>query len=385
MPIAIDAARPRKLPLDMRVHSNLCAFVGWFAMLSATERIGDRSRTLSAQVGVLLVALVMALALVPQSAQAHGAIDPSASSYLARVKHVPSGVSAKVVDGDLRLWLQVPPGKTVFVLDYQGVPYLRFRDGRVWANEDSQMYYFDQTPAENPPPGLKQTAPVHWLQVGSGLSYQWHDGRLHAFALEAIVSGASYAGSWQIPILINGRRSAVTGTLWYRGGPSIVWLWPIAILILCVLAGSRLRDARLDALIARLVAALTLLGIALAAVGRDLHGRPGLSPVGLVELALVGIPTVWTVWRVAHRRTGALTYFLVSIVAVWEALSLIPTLFNGYVLLAVGPFLGRLATIICLGGAIALILPAVRLFGQERDAEAEEHELATDSAAPTLV
>jgi hypothetical protein len=369
----------------MRVHSNLCAFVGWFAMLSATEQIMARSTFLRARVSLLLAAILIALALVPQCAQAHGTIDPSASSYLARVKHVPNGVSAQVIDGDLRLWLQVPPGKTVFVLDYQGVPYLRFRDDRVWANENSQMYYFDQTPAENPPPGLKRTAPEHWLQVGNGLSYQWHDGRLHAFALEAIAPGASYAGSWQIPILINGRRSAVTGTLWYRGGPSIVWLWPIAILILCVLAGWRLHDARLDVLMARRLAALTLFGIALAAVGRDLHGRPGLSPVGLVELALVGIPTVWTVWRVARRRTGAVTYFLVSIVAIWEALSLIPTLFNGYVLLAVGPFLGRLATIICLGGAIALILAAVRLFGQERDEEAEEPELAADSAAPTLV
>jgi hypothetical protein len=334
------------MPLDVRVHSNLCAFIGWFAMLSATERKLAGSRLLGTRVSLLLAVSIAALVLVPQSAQAHGAIDPPASSYLARVKHVPDGISAQVVDGDLRLWLQAPPRKTVFVLDYQGVPYLRFRDDHVWANENSQMYYFDQTPAENPPPGLKRTAPEHWLQVGSGRAYQWHDGRLHAFALEAIAPGASYAGSWQIPILINGHRAAVTGTLWYRGGPSIAWF--------------------------------TLFGIALAAVGRDLHGRPGLSPVGLVELALIGAPTVWTAWRVARGRAGAFTCFLISIVAFWETLSLIPTLFHGYVLLAVGPFLGRLATIICLGGAIALVLPAVRLFGQERDQERDQSDLAGD-------
>jgi hypothetical protein len=357
-------------------------------MLPAAERIMPRSRALSTQLGLIVAALLVTLAFAPSSAQAHGATDPSASSYLARVSHVPAGVSAQVVDGDLRLWLQVPAGKTVLVLDYQGAPYLRFRDGSVWANENSQMYYFDQTPPESPPPGLRRTAPERWLRVGSGRSYQWHDGRLHAFALEAIAPGASYAGAWKIPVVVDGRRFAVSGTLWYRGAPSIAWLWPIVILILCVLAGWRLHDARLDALMARLLAALTVFGIALAVVGRDLHGRPGLSPVGLAELAVIGIPTVWTAWRVARGRAGALTFFLISTVAIWEALSLIPTLFHGYVLLAVGPFLGRLATIICIGGAIGLIFPAVRLFGRERDEGDEELELPgeelSSSVAPAV-
>ncbi len=56
------------------------------------------------------------------------------------------------------------------------------------------------------------------------------------------------------------------------------------------------------------------------------------------------------------------------------ASALIPTLFNGYVLLAVGPFLGRAATIICLGGAVALVFPAVRLFRAERREEWGERD-----------
>jgi hypothetical protein len=344
-------------------------------MLSATERIMAGWRGAGTRVGVLFVGLLVALAIVPQAAQAHGAIDPSASSYLARVKHVPAGMSAQVVDGDLRLWLQVPSGSTVFVLDYQGVPYLRFRDGRVWANENSQMYYLDQTQPETPPPGLKRTAPRHWLQVGSGVSYQWHDGRLHAFALEAIAPGASYVGSWQIPVVINGRRTEITGTLWYRAGPSIAWLWPIAVLVLCVLAAWRLHDARLDEKVARAVATLTLFGIAVGALGRDLHGRPGLSIIDSVELALIGVLTVWTAWRVVRGRAGALTFFLISVAAIWESLSLISTLFHGYVLLAVGPFLGRAATIMCVGGAVALVFPAVRLFRREQREEESDPQI----------
>ena len=343
-------------------------------MLSATERITAGPRGVGTRIGALFAGLLIACAAVPQGAQAHGAVDPSASSYLARVKQVPAGVRAQVVDGDLRLSLQVPRGETVLVLDYQGVPYLRFEHGDVLANENSQMYYFDQTPPEDPPPGLRRTAPERWLKVGHGFSYQWHDGRLHAFAVEAIAPGASYAGAWQIPVVINGRRTAITGTLWHRGGPSIVWLWPIAILVLCVLAAWRLRDPGLDARVAQLVGALTLIGITVAALGRDLHGRPGLSPVGVVELCFILVPTVWTAWRVVRGRAGALTYFLVSVVAIWESLALIPTLFNGYVLLAVGPFLGRAATIICLGGAVALVFPAVRLFRAERREEWGERD-----------
>ncbi len=329
---------------------------------------------------MLLAGLLLLIAIAPQSAKAHGPVDPVASSYLARIRSVPAGTTARVVDGDLRLWLEVPSGKTVVVLDGQGAPYLRFRDGRVWANKNSEMYYFNQIPPANPPLSLKKNAPQRWVQVGSGDSYEWHDGRLHAFALEAMAAGASYVGPWRIPILVNGRLSAVSGTLWYRSAPSIAWLWPVAILVLCVLAAWRLRESRIDALVARLVAGLTLLGIFLATVGRDLHGRPGISIFGVVELTFIAVPTVWAAWWVLRGRAGWPMFFLISVVGVWEAISLIPTLFNGYVLLAVPAFLGRLATIMCVGGAIALVLPAVRLF-HERHKD-EPSEFSADEDAP---
>lgn len=350
-------------------------------MLAATERTLARSRARCVRLGALLAGLLMVLAVIPQSAAAHGASDPVASSYLARIKSAPAGLTAKVVDGDLRLWLEVPTGKTVVVLDYQGAPYLRFAHGRVWANENSEMYYFNQTPPVTPPLGLKRTAPVRWLQIATGDSYEWHDGRLHAFALQAVAPGAAYVGPWRIAMRVNGRLSAVSGSLWYRPGPSIVWLWPMAILVLCVLAAWRLDDARIDALVARVVAGLTLLGIGLAAVGRDLHGRPGISGFGVVELAFIIAFTGWAGLRVARARAGSFTYFLIAVVAVWEALSLIPTLFNGYVLLALPPFLGRLATIICLGGALALVLPTVRVLREEQqDAPSEPAEETVASA-----
>src|SRR5579875_3156527 len=351
-------------------------------MLPADGLIGARGRARGGRLGLLLVGLLLLGAVAPGSAQAHGATDPVASNYVARIQAVPAGMTARVVDGDLRLWLRVPRGQAVVILDYQGAPYLRFANGRVWANQNSEMYYFNQTPPATPPPRLKRDTPPRWLQVGSGRSYEWHDGRLHAFALEAVTPGGSKVGPWRIPLLVDGHRSAMSGTLWHRGAPSIAWLWPVAILVLCVLAGWRLNDLRIDALVARALAAVTLIGISLGEIGRNLHGRPGISVVGVVELAFILALTGWTAWRVLRGRAGSLTYFLVVCAGAWQAISLISTLLHGYVLLAVPPFVGRVATIMCIGGTIALVLPTVRLFRREN--EDEPREIAEDELASTM-
>ena len=41
--------------------------------------------------------------MLPAAAQAHGPTAPVATDYVAVVDHVPPGVDAKVVDGDLRM------------------------------------------------------------------------------------------------------------------------------------------------------------------------------------------------------------------------------------------------------------------------------------------
>ncbi len=328
-----------------------------------------KARCVHPRIGVLVSAVLVLLALSPTSAQAHGASDPVASSYLARIASVPAGMSATVVDGDLRLWLDVPSRESVYVLDYQGAPYLHLERGRIWANEESQMYYFNQSPSVNPPPGLRRTTRPRWVQAGSGTSYEWHDGRLQALAIEALAPGASLVGSWRIPLVVNGRHTTVSGTLLYRGAPSIVWFWPIAVLVLCVVAAWRLQDAAIDAWMGRVLAALTLFGIALAAVGRDLHGRPGLSGFGLVELAVILAFAIWALSRIARDRASSLILFLIAVVAAWEGVSLIPTLLHGYVLLAVPPVLGRLATVICLSGAIGLGFAILRLLHREQSTE----------------
>jgi hypothetical protein len=336
-------------------------------------------RTVHRRIWLLVCLLAGVAALTPASADAHGATNPVASSYLARITSRPTGFSARVVAGDLRLWLRVPRHVSVLVLDYRGAPYLRFDDGRIWANRESQAYYYNQIPPANPPSRLGKTTPPHWLAVGHGYSYEWHDGRLSALAFEAIAPDSSYVGAWRIPLVLDGRQLAVTGALWFRAAPSIAWFWPIVVLLVCVLAALRLRDLQIDAAVARFVALFTLVGITLAAIGRDLHGQPGLSGFGVAELTFIAVLAAWTAWRAVRDRVRAFAYCLIVVAALWEGITLIPTLLHGYVLLALPPFLGRLATVMCLAGAVALALPTIRLY---RAALAEEQLEPADSAEP---
>ena len=264
--------------------------------------------------GVLVV-----LAGLPSSADAHGPVAPVASSYQARVGSVPAGMEAKVVDGDQRMWLRVPGSESVVVLDYVGAPYLRFSASGVEVNRNSAMYYLNQTPfAQTPPSNLNRSTPPHWQRVTGGHDYGWHDGRLHALATVALSPGVAYVGRWSIPLVINGSPSALSGGLWHAGDPSIVWFWPIAVLLLCVLAAWRVRRPALDMLVARVLAIGALLGIAAAGLARDLHGRPSVSAFQMIELAVLLAFVAWGLSRVLFRRPGYFVCFAIAFVAIWE-------------------------------------------------------------------
>ena len=107
-----------------------------------------------------IVVALICLAAFPGAAAAHGPSAPVATSYVARVGRVPAGLNAKVVNGDLRMWLRVPNSMTLVVIDYLGAPYLRFSRSGVQVNENSSMYYLNQTPIpETLPPASAATRP----------------------------------------------------------------------------------------------------------------------------------------------------------------------------------------------------------------------------------
>jgi hypothetical protein len=321
------------------------------------------------------LAATAALAAFPASAAAHGPIAPIASAYLARITTVPAGIQAQVIDADQRMWLQVAPDRQVVVLDTVGAPFVRFDASGVAVNHNSSMFYANEIPAQLPPPGVTRSTPPHWVRVSGGHTYSWHDGRLHALATVALAPGASYAGRWTIPMRVDGRAAAIAGGLWHRPSPSPAWFWPIAVILACALAAWRVRDPALDERSARLLGSVALTATVVAALGRELHGRPDVTVLQLLTLAVVVAFAGWAARAVVARTPGWFTLFLIAAVSIWEGVKLLPTLVDGYVLAAVPAVAARIACVGCLGAGGALLLFVIRLADQRGGAELDEGEL----------
>ena len=304
------------------------------------------------------------LGALPAGAAAHGPVAPVATSYLARVTRTPAGVDAKVVDGDLRMWVRVPASMTVVIIDYRGAPYLRFSRSGVQVNQNSAMYYINQVPPVTPPISLGPGTAPRWRRVSAGHSYLWQDGRLQALARTVLAPGTSYAGRWSIPLRVRGRVEAITGGLYHSPGPSLVWFWPIVVLLACVLAAWRIRRPALDARVARVLGLVALLGVAVAGTARQLHGRPLVSDFQLVELAAILAFVVWGVRQALLKRPGYFTYFVISLAALWEGIELIPTLTHGFVLVAAPALVARTSAVLCLGAGAGLLPFVFRLVSQ---------------------
>jgi hypothetical protein len=299
------------------------------------------------------------LLLIPAPAAAHGPVNPEASDYLARALSVPAGLSVRPVDGDLRMWLRVHTPRTVVVLDYQGIPYLRFTPAGTQVNQRSAMYYLNQIPPEVPPTTVERGARPQWHRISRGESYEWHDGRLHALAAALAAPAARVLGRWRIPLRIDGRPAAIVGVLDRAPPPSLAWLWPVAVVLLSVPALRRLRDGVLERRVGHWLAWATLLGALILDVGEALHGRPGLSAGRLVvfagELAVSG----WAATRLVRRRDGPWLRAAIALLGLYRGLAGIAVLFRGYVLLALPTALARGAVAACLATGSGLALLAV--------------------------
>jgi hypothetical protein len=315
--------------------------------------------------GIAAFALTL---LTPAAAQAHGPVDPSGSTYLARITHVPAGLAARAIDGDLRLWMRVPSSLNVYVVDYRGAPYLRFTRGGVWVNQNSSMYFLNQVPAVTPSTDLGAATRPDWHRVTTGHTYVWHDGRLHAGATQARLPGERFAGDWSVPLRIDGAAAAIRGGLYYAPSPSPVWFWPVAVVLGCVLAGVRLRRPALDRRLARISGGIALTGFVLASIGHQLHGRPGVSAGNLLALVVELVAAAAGAWWLYARDPRWLALAAIAALTLWQGVSQIAALEDGWVLLALPAWLGRVAVAGCLAGGAGLI-PIV-LSGAERAARA---------------
>jgi hypothetical protein len=88
----------------------------------------------------------------------------------------------------------------------------------------------------------------------------------------------------------------------------------------------------------------------------------------LVELVAILIFVGWAVLRVIRARAGYFSYFAIAFVALWQGLTLLATLLDGFVLIALPAFVARTATVLCLACGAAILILVYRLATAPRSA-----------------
>jgi len=323
---------------------------------------------------LVLAAGLLAAAVLAAPASAHvGRTTPAATSYLARIESAPRGIDAKVVDGDQRLWLRVPARMTVVVIGLRGEPYLRFSAQGIAVNTRSATYFLNRVRPVPVPAGIGPRTPPSWRRISSAHSTSWHDSRLHALALAAHPSATRYLGRWNVPLIVAGKRTWIDGGLWQAPRPTLLWFWPLVLLLACAPALLRLREAGWDAAAAWMLAGLALSTATLGRLGRELYGRPSISTgqlvlVGATCVVVVALAAWW-----ARRGWRMVAGFVIGVAAIYQGLTLVGTLRNAYVLAVVPAWVERAAAVLSLasGGALLLVM---LVSGRE----AEEAERAAD-------
>ena len=324
--------------------------------------------------GTALVLALAAAALLPGRAAAHaGFTAPAATSFLARLGSVPAGLDARIVDGDQRLWLRASPQLTAYVLGFEGEAYLRFSPAGVAVNVHSPAYYLNRPRPLKPPAGLDPGTPPLWKQLSSGHTYSWHEDRLHALAAAARTPGSAYVGRWTVPVLAGGTMTSISGTLWHADAPSLVWFWPVAVLLACLAALLRLRDPRLDAAAMSVLAAFTLGAATLGRLGRELVGRPTVSTGQLLLVALTCAVAAGLAVLYLRREWRVVAAAAIAVLGVYQGLALVGTLLHGFVLSVLPAWLERAATTTALAAGTGLFVIVV--------AGATHHDGAARAAA----
>ena len=312
---------------------------------------------------VLALLCGLAALLFPATALAHGRNAPVATSFRAKVDHVPTGaaVEAKVVDGDRKLWLRVPSSSTLIVLGFRREPYIRFDPGGVDLNMRSPTTYLNQPRPQYAPAGTSASARPDWKRVTSAHAYSWHENRLHA--LERLVhrGDARVVGRWSVPVEVGSEAGAIAGTLSYVPGPGRgVWLLAVIAAALAALtAAARNRQATEVVL-----SVLALTAALVARLGRELYGRPGV-PVTSLVLAAVSCVLAFALLRALLTTRGErrqLVALLIGGLALYQGLTLAPTLTKGIVLAALPANVERAAVATALACAVATL--AVAMFAE---------------------
>lgn len=137
-----------------------------------------------------------------------------------------AGLKVRVLSGDDRLQVINDTGKLVVIEGYEGEPYARLLpDGHVQINERSPATYLNDDPrgdVDVPKIADAKAAPV-WKTAGGNERFEFHDHRIHWMAdgdppqVRGKTDERQKVFDWKVPMTVDGKPAAITGTLWWRG------------------------------------------------------------------------------------------------------------------------------------------------------------------------
>ena len=156
---------------------------------------------------------------------------------------LPAGVRVSVVGGDTFMRIE-SDGVPVEVHGYDDEQYLRISaDGRVEVNVNSTTSILNRDRYGNvgtsePPTDPKDT--LDWRTIAVNGVAMWHDHRIHWMSPTGprAIDASGRVLDWNVPLVVDGRRHLVGGTLYLRDRASIAW-WlvaPGAVLVAFLLA-----------------------------------------------------------------------------------------------------------------------------------------------------
>ncbi|HEX2153037.1 MAG TPA: hypothetical protein VHL52_03565 [Acidimicrobiia bacterium] len=304
----------------------------------------------------LILAVVVMVVASPGPARADSAQPTNYRSEVADLRPPHPGVSFRIAGGDTFLTVSVRPGTEVEIPGYEGEPYVRIgSQGVVEVNRNSPSKWVneDRFARTGIPAHASADAPPDWETVASDGSYGWHDHRIHWMSPEPppAVDRTSRATvfSWVVPVLVDGDRVDVLGTLeWLPSVSPVPWL----LILVAVAALSYLADRRgwtllVGAAVASTVGVAQAWGSPLGIWSEYLAWAP--PTLGLV---LTGAGLAVKSWR--ERLAVAAV-----VVGVWAALRL-PSLWLPVLPSPLPADVERAAVAMAAGAAAATIVAALR-------------------------
>ena len=279
----------------------------------------------------------------PTSRRASPALRPAAP-----------GISARALDGDLLIELRVAPARVVIVLGYLGEPFLRFSPAGVEANLASPTAGSARVVAA----ADAVTSPgVKWQLVRRGHVLAWHDNRLRpATAVVGSAQRPREVATWSIPLVVDGRATALTGSEWFSSGPS-PWPWAaagLALVALAALGGRRLsrptRRRLAPALLAVTVGALLASWAGIILAGRATPGAVALA----VAFAVVSAGFLFIVIAAAKGSTRIAVIALIGGFAAAFASPEVAIFGHGFVLSAMPAEAARITVAAAVAGGLAV-------------------------------